>query len=310
MTSSGPPPDPLDAPAQFYRRVLSVLRSARVPFLVGGTYAFTSYTGIGRRTKDIDLFVRPEDCDAALEALKADGFGTQKPYPHWLAKAHYGEDFVDVIYRSGNGLSAVDDGWFERAAEGEVLGVPVLLCPPEEVLWTKAFIMERERYDGADVAHLLLAAAPRLDWKLLLYRFGDDWRVLLAHLVLFGYIFPSERNRVPREVMEVLLARLAHEVAEPPPFERVCQGTLLSRGQYLVDVEERGFEDGRLRPDVEMTAEDIAHWTSAIPEADRPTQRLVGNGDGASPSARSPGSAPPVLRWPRGGRRGRRSRRA
>src|SRR5690606_38665079 len=192
-----------------------------------------------------------------------------------------------------NGLSAVDDGWFERAAEGEVLGVPVLLCPPEEVLWTKAFIMERERYDGADVAHLLLAAAPRLDWKLLLYRFGDDWRVLLAHLVLFGYIFPSERNRVPREVMEVLLARLAHEVAEPPPFERVCQGTLLSRGQYLVDVEERGFEDGRLRPDVEMTAEDIAHWTSAIPEADRPTQRLVENGDGASPSARSPGSAPP-----------------
>ena len=188
--------------------------------------------------------------------------------------------------------------------------MPVLLCPPEEVLWTKAFIMERERYDGADVAHLLLAAAPRMDWKLLLYRFGDDWHVLLAHLVLFGYAFPSERSRVPREVMQVLLARLHREVEAPPPAERVCQGTLLSRGQYLVDIEERGFTDGRLRPDVGMTAEDIAHWTAAIPEADRPTQRLVEDGDGASDPARSPGSAPPALRWPRGGRRGRRSRRA
>jgi hypothetical protein len=277
MTSSAPPPDPesIDDCARFYRRVLSILRSAGVPFLVGGTYAFTCYTGIGRQTKDIDLFVRPADCDAALEALAADGFGAQKPYPHWLAKAHYGEDFVDLIYRSGNGLSAVDDGWFERATPAEVLGVPVLLCPPEEVLWTKAFIMERERFDGADVAHLILAAAPRLDWKLLLYRFGEDWRVLLAHLVLFGYVFPSERNRVPREVMQVLLARLHAEVEAPPPFARVCQGTLLSRGQYLVDVEERGFADGRLRPDVAMTEEDIAHWTAAIPEKDRPTQRLV-----------------------------------
>src|SRR5690606_22666052 len=184
MTTTGPYLDSadLDASARFYQRVLGVLREAGVPFLVGGTYAFTSYTGIGRRTKDIDLFVRPEDCDAALAALAADGFGTQKPYPHWLAKAHYGEDFVDLIYRSGNGISAVDDGWFERATEAEVLDVPVLLCPPEEVLWTKAFIMERERFDGADVAHLLLAAAPRMDWKLLLYRFGADWRILLAHL--------------------------------------------------------------------------------------------------------------------------------
>jgi len=265
----------LDESAQFYRLVLTILHDARVPFLVGGTYAFTCYTDIGRRTKDIDLFFRPADCDAALEALAAKGFATQKPYPHWLAKAHFGEDFVDLIYRSGNGLSEVDDGWFARATPGKVLGVDVLLCPPEELLWTKAFIMERERYDGADIAHLLLACAPRFDWKLLLYRFGEDWRVLLAHLVLFGYIFPSERGRIPREVMEVLLGRLHRELDAPLPDERICMGTLLSRGQYLVDVEDRGFQDGRLRPDVQMTEEDIHHWTHAIPEADRPTQQLV-----------------------------------
>ena len=59
----------------------------------------------------------------------------------------------------------VDDLWFTHAAPGRVLGVPVLLCPPEEMIWSKAFIMERERYDGADVAHLILACGRELDWR-------------------------------------------------------------------------------------------------------------------------------------------------
>jgi hypothetical protein len=45
-----------------------------------------------------------------------------------------------------------------------VLGVPVRLCPPEEIIWSKAFIMERERYDGADISHLIRACQGRLDW--------------------------------------------------------------------------------------------------------------------------------------------------
>jgi hypothetical protein len=44
----------------------------------------------------------------------------------------------------------VDDLWFAHATPGDVLGIPVRLCPPEEMIWSKAFIMERERYDGAD----------------------------------------------------------------------------------------------------------------------------------------------------------------
>ena len=54
----------------------------------------------------------------------------------------------------------------------------------------------------------------------------------------------------------------------PPPTERpaVCRGTLLSREQYLVDLEQLGYRDGRLDdPVVRMTAEDVARWTAAIP---------------------------------------------
>jgi hypothetical protein len=62
--------------------------------------------------------------------------------------------------------------WFRHARSDQVLDVPVLIAPPEESIWSKAFIMERERYDGAEVAHLLRACAGRMDWQRLLQRFG------------------------------------------------------------------------------------------------------------------------------------------
>src|SRR5215470_11509685 len=52
----------------FYRRTLHVLSDARVPFLVGGSHAILTYTGIVRETKDFDLFLKHEDLDAALDA--------------------------------------------------------------------------------------------------------------------------------------------------------------------------------------------------------------------------------------------------
>src|SRR5262245_58588621 len=51
----------------FYRRTLHVLSDAQVPFLVGGSHALLTYTGIVRETKDFDLFIRRADLDAALE---------------------------------------------------------------------------------------------------------------------------------------------------------------------------------------------------------------------------------------------------
>ena len=258
-----PPADALSPEAvAFYRRALVRLDGAGVPFLVGGAFAFTAFTGVVRTTHDFDLFVRRADLDRAFEALRQTGCETEVTYPHWLAKAYRGEHFIDLIYRTGNGVSEVDDGWFERAREGEALGVPVLLSAPEDVLWTKAFIQERERYDGADVAHLLLHAD--LDWDVLLAHFGDHWRVLLAHLVLFGFSYPSERDRIPRPVMRELTRRLEEETGRPPATQKVCNGPLLSRAQYLVDVEAWGFKDGRLQPELHMTREDVAEWTENI----------------------------------------------
>lgn len=257
--------------ADFYRRALRTLVDAGVPFLLGGAFAHCCFTGIRRVTKDLDLFIRRGDYERIAGLMQAQGWRTALTYPHWLAKVHGGaqadECFIDLIFNSGNGLTPVDERWFQGNLQAQVLGVPVRIANAEDSLQSKAFIMERERFDGADVAHLLQANAERLDWPGLLARFGPHWRVLLAHLVMFGFIYPGERYRIPRAVMDDLLDRLAQETRQPPAEgPRVCCGTLVSREQYLHDVENLGYADGRLHCASTMTGEDVAHWTRAIPD--------------------------------------------
>lgn len=249
----------------FYRHVLETLNASGIPFLVGGAYSLSAYTGINRDTKDLDLFVLRDDYDRISETLRQAGYDTEMTYPHWLAKVRFEGELIDLIFSSGNGIATVDQGWFVHAIDDDVLGVPVKICPAEETIWSKAFIMERERYDGADVVHLLRTYGKRLDWSRLMQRFEPHWRVLLSHLVLFGFIYPGQRNLVPTAVMDELLDRLRQEIHAAPPEDNICLGTLLSREQYLVDVSDRGYQDARVMPIGNMTPQDTANWTAAIP---------------------------------------------
>jgi hypothetical protein len=250
----------------FYRACMRALNEAGADYLVGGAYAFARYTGIERHTKDFDIFTRQKDADGILRVLERLGCRTENTVPHWLAKAYNDPtgDFIDVIHSSGSGIAVVDDDWFTHSVPDTVLGVPVRLCPAEEIIWSKAFIMERERYDGNDVAHLLRARGRELDWERLRRRFGEHWRVLLSHVILFGFVYPAERDAIPSHVQEELMQRLQAEATGTPPNGRTCQGTLISRAQYLVDIGPWGYRDARLEPGIKMTPADIAHWTRAI----------------------------------------------
>jgi len=80
---------------------------------------------------------------------------------------------------------------------------------------------------------------------------------------LFGYIYPSERARIPRAITDELL-QLWRDQSFRAATDRVCQGTLLSREQYLTDIHERGFRDARLEGPDRLTPNDIEQWTNAI----------------------------------------------
>jgi Nucleotidyl transferase of unknown function (DUF2204) len=229
----------------FYRHVIGVLRAGSVPTLVGGAWAFEAYTGIGERTKDLDLFLRPSHAERALELLRAAGHETEMTAPTWIAKAKMGEHVVDLIFSSGNGISVVDDLWFGHARWAQILGHRTRLIPIEEMIWSKGFIMERERFDGADVIHLLRAARGKIDVDRLLARFGLHWRVLLAHVTLFDYVYPSDRGLIPDRLRTLLLERAGSESEPVEGSARLCYGTFLSRSQYQADVERFGLTDAR-----------------------------------------------------------------
>jgi hypothetical protein len=257
----------LDETAQdtnaFYRRTLHVLSDAGVPFLVGGSHAFLEYTGIVRPTKDFDLFLRKADIERAMAALRAAGYRTELTFPHWLAKAWQHDDFVDLVFNSGNGICLVDEGWFDHAVETQVLGMPVKIVPCEEMLWQKTFVMERERFDGADIMHILRARASQLDWGRLSDRFADQWPLLYSYLVMFSFVYPSEMQVLPPQVLDDFAQRFA-ALRAAEGVEKVCRGTLVSRAQYLIDIGQYGFADARLAPRGGMSPEDAIFWTWAI----------------------------------------------
>ena len=63
--------------------------------------------------------------------------------------------------------------------------------------------------------------------------------------------------------MEDLITGLRSETRTAGP-EQLCRGTLLSRQQYLADVQDWGLRDARLEERVQMNEKDIADWTDAI----------------------------------------------
>jgi hypothetical protein len=255
-----PPATPIEPDRRtrsFYVRAMRALDRAHVPYVVGGGYALAHYTGISRNTKDLDLFIRPADKDRALTTLTAAGHRTEFFYPFWIAKAidEPTGAFIDLIYCSGNGQCEVDDDWLTRGDEVEVLGHPTRLVPPEEQLWSKAFVQDRDRFDGADVAHLMLARGQSMDWDHLLRRFTGHEAVLLAHLVLFEYIYPTEREKVPSWVKP----RLLEITRDPPPPEvPVCRGTNLAQKSYTTDIDGWGLADARVAPFGPLTKEQVA----------------------------------------------------
>jgi hypothetical protein len=261
MTSGAATLDPVSR--DFYLSAIRYLEQADVPFLVGGAYSYARHTWLERHTKDFDIFVRPRDARQALETLEKARYSTELTFPHWLGKAFSGDNCIDVIFGSGNGVARVDDGWFEHAVPGDVFEHRVLLCPVEETIWSKAFVMERERFDGGDIAHLIRGSGREMDWRRLIDRFGPYWRVLLSHLVLFGFVYPSEREIVPAWALEELIGRMQSEIDIPEPSERICRGTLLSRAQYLVDIERWGYVDARVA-EGHMVQADVDLWTDAI----------------------------------------------
>lgn len=227
-----------------YREALEALNRAGVPYVVSGLYAVYEYTGIYRKTKDLDLFFEPRHVVAAAEVLKGIGFRVWLEDGHWLAKAMRERRQIDLIFGMGNGLASIDEAWYRHSRAGILAATQVRVAPPEELLYHRLYVSERHRHDMADVLHLILCRGDELNWDRLIGRLGDHYRLLLAHILLFDFVYPAYASRIPDRVRDALAAREREERGRPSD-PKLCQGTLISRFSFNIDVNEWGFHDPR-----------------------------------------------------------------
>ena len=225
-----------------FREVLTFFEGAGLPYAVAGAFALREHTGICRSTKDLDIFLNPQDASHALACLQRHGYECELCDPVWLAKAHRDGFFVDLITGMSNGVISVDASWIARACPATILGVKTRVLAPEELLASKLFVTRRERFDGADIAHIIFASGGELQWERVLQLAGEHWELLLWALVLFRYVYPAQSNYVPQSLWQDLLARFAAELHSPHAKARF-RGSLIDEAMFAIDVEEWGLAD-------------------------------------------------------------------
>lgn len=228
----------------FYQQALRLLNNQGFPFLVGGAFALQQYTGIHRDTKDLDLFCKAEDYPRMLQLFAEQGMATEITDPRWLAKVYHQEQehFIDFIFNTTNNICPVEDSWFQHSPKGELFGVPIRIMAAEELMWTKLYVLNRERYDGADINHLILRYGRQLDWNRLYDRISHHWHLLLAQLLHFQFVYPSNRDIVPNWLFQELLELAGKQANLPEPVVKVCLGPLIDHTSYRIDIVEWDYK--------------------------------------------------------------------
>ena len=237
--------EPTFAPRQqaLFREVLTLMNQRRIPYVVSGAFALQQHTGIWRDTKDLDLFLPSEHAPAALQALRDDKFEVEVPDAVWLAKARRDGFFVDLITGMSNAVIVVDQSWIDRGSPADVMGVPSRVLAAEELVASKLFVTRRERFDGADIAHVYYRAGERMDWRRVMQLVGEHWEVLFWSLVLFHYAYPGCAGKVPRWIWDDLLERFRCSLEPGAVTDQRFRGSLIDENMFAIDVHEWGLSD-------------------------------------------------------------------
>jgi len=239
--SSSQPPQFAPEQEQLFRDVLQLLNARGVPYAVSGAFALHEHTGIWRDTKDLDIFMAADQVAPVMQALGELGFETEICDAVWLCKARQDNYYVDLISGMSNAVIRVDQSWIDHAAPSEAFGVPVKVLAAEELIASKLFVAFRERFDGADIAHVVYAAGKRMDWQRILDLSGEHWGMLLWSLVLFHYVYPVS-DAVPKWVWNKLLGKLIRELGGLEPTAQF-RGSLIDERMFSIDVLEWKLEN-------------------------------------------------------------------
>jgi hypothetical protein len=130
---------------------------------MSGGFTSSFYTAMWRNTKDMDLWVLPEDRESMIEATREAGLHDlydEKPYDRrWIYRSTRDGIIVDIIWKLAN--------------------------------------MQRERCAWTDIINMLYATGAGFDWNRLIGRLVDEERLLSSVLLLFSWIAPGRARKLP-----------------------------------------------------------------------------------------------------------------
>src|SRR3954452_24441604 len=182
------------------KKSAAALRTAGIPFLLGGSLASCARGGPETR-HDLDLVIKPEGTDAALQALVAAGLRADVPPEEWLVKAWYGDTLVDLIF-SPKGMR-VDDDLIERGEVMSVLGMEMRVMALEDVLVTKLMPLSEHSLRYESLLAIARALREQVNWADVRTRTTDSpWAraffVMLEGLVILPEARQSTGGQEPR----------------------------------------------------------------------------------------------------------------
>jgi hypothetical protein len=217
------------APAEHwpvYKRVLETANERGIPYAFGGAIGVGVYTNRWRKTKDLDLYVTPEDghrmvqvfCDCGL-----DDYYEKATYDRrWIYRGYADDCIVDAIWAMANMRARVDRRWVTRGPRFRTPdGISFHVLPPEELIWSKLYVMQRERCDWPDVLNIMYATARTLDWRHLIERVEDDLPLLRGVLTIFAWMCPAGLDSIPQDVRTKLELACEDDAARAIDHERV-----------------------------------------------------------------------------------------
>ncbi len=153
------------------KRAAALLRDAGIPYMLGGGLA--AWARGGPPTEhDVDFFVLPGDAERALDALVAGGMRPERPPEGWLLKAWDGDTLVDLIFSPAGG--DVDQGYFDRADEMEVMAQRLPVASLGDVLATKLLALNEQSSDMSSVLEIARSLREQIDWDFVRGQTGDS----------------------------------------------------------------------------------------------------------------------------------------
>lgn len=208
-------------------QVLATARGRGIPFALGGGLAFSVYAERLRHTKDFDLFILPKDREAMISITRElgliDYYDTLPYQRHWLYRGTREGVIIDLMWQMANERAEVDERWLSGRSI-QVHGFETPLLPPEELIWSKLYVLQRERTDWPDILNIMSLQGEIMDWARLLDRVEDDAPLLGGLMLVFSWMCPESAARLPNWIWERI------GIAHPLP------ASLKAKGRRRIDL--------------------------------------------------------------------------